>query len=46
MRWIIMKREVILSFLVTSFILVVVVLPLQYQDKGSIYEPTGQHGGM
>lgn len=41
-----MRRKVILSFLVTSFILVVVVPPLQYQDKGSIYEPTGQHGGM
>lgn len=41
-----MKRKVILSFLVTSFILVVVVPHLQYQDKGSIYEPTGQHGGM
>lgn len=41
-----MRRKVILSFLVTSFILVVVVSPLQYQDKGSIYEPTGQHGGM
>lgn len=42
-----MRRKVILSFLVTSFILVVVVVPpLQYQDKGSIYEPTGQHGGM
>ncbi|MDP9676559.1 hypothetical protein J2W97_002554 [Paenibacillus jamilae] len=40
-----MRRKVILSFLVTSFILVVVP-PLQYQDKGSIYEPTGQHGGM
>lgn len=42
-----MKRKVILSFLVTSFILVVVAVPLlQHQDKGSTYEPTGQHGGM
>ncbi len=39
-----MKRKIILFFLVTSFILVVVIPPLQ--DKGSTYEPTGQHGGM
>ncbi|WP_268794226.1 hypothetical protein [Paenibacillus terrae] len=42
-----MKRKVILSFLVTGFILVAIVVPpFQYQEKGSAYEPTGQHGGM
>ncbi|MDQ0496938.1 hypothetical protein QOZ95_005138 [Paenibacillus brasilensis] len=42
-----MKSKVILSFLVTGFILVAIVVPpLQHQDKGSTYEPNGQHGGM
>ncbi|MGM1019651.1 MAG: hypothetical protein ACQEXV_03650 [Bacillota bacterium] len=39
-----MKRKIILTFLVASFMLVAVVtIPLQFPDKGSSYQPA-QHG--
>lgn len=39
-----MKRKIFLTLLVTSFMLVaVVVAPIQFQDKGSSYQPA-QHG--
>lgn len=42
-----MGRKVMIAFLVTSFTLAaVMIIPLQYQDRGSTYEPTGKHGGM
>ncbi|MET3210091.1 UNVERIFIED_CONTAM: hypothetical protein ABIC26_003039 [Paenibacillus sp. PvR008] len=39
-----MKRKVILTLLVSSFMLVAVVIaPLHFQDKGTTYQPT-HHG--
>ncbi len=39
-----MKRKIITTLLVTSFMLVaVVVAPIQFQDKGSSYQPA-HHG--
>ncbi|MFK4303273.1 starvation-inducible outer membrane lipoprotein [Paenibacillus sp. RC254] len=41
-----MKCKILLTFLVTSFMLVAIVtVPLQLQDKGSSYQPT-YHGEM
>lgn len=41
-----MKCKVILTLLVSSFMLVAIVIaPLQFQDKGSNYQPT-YHGEM
>lgn len=42
-----MKRKIVLTLLVTSFLLMtIVVAPFQYQEFGSRYEPTGHHGGI
>ncbi|WP_268794265.1 hypothetical protein [Paenibacillus terrae] len=42
-----MKNKMVLTLLVTSFaLLMVVIIPYPYQEKGSTFEPTGHHGGF
>ncbi|WP_280782338.1 hypothetical protein [Paenibacillus peoriae] len=41
------KTKTVLTLLVSSFMLLsLVIAPLQSLDKGTIFQPTGNHGGM